>query len=346
MSYVALHAQRVQVIDSNGMPIPFVIATSGDGKCIGTTDVDGWLDVASGNTTITLSQVAYKSLTMDVASIEGGKIVLEDASYDLPEVVVRPKELIYGQTYFRLCYIDDDGPVYYRGGVIDNTYDVAKKKVSAKTNHISKAKFGLLRFVVDRFAGNFDHFSRLPEVPYYKKLLKMRDEGEITITDAGNGRQVIADDVSTLGYIYWDVKERTRTVSFDMSRYNKHQREAQKRAKAEKKGKSYEADTTISDSGTIYQVYRTDSVGNSRVDDFVMSQYTQEGVHRRQKTNYIIQLQSFATDYAYIDKKEYKQLRKANINELRQFEKNNRIPPLAPNILEQINKLFENDLSQ
>lgn len=109
LSYVALHAQRVQVIDSNGVPIPFVIATSGDGKCIGTTDVDGWLDAASGNTTITLSQVAYKSLTMDVASIEGGKIVLEDASYDLPEVVVRPKELIYGQTYFRLCYIDDNG---------------------------------------------------------------------------------------------------------------------------------------------------------------------------------------------------------------------------------------------
>lgn len=109
LSYVALHAQRVQVIDSNGVPIPFVIATSTDGKCIGTTDVDGWLAVASGNTTITLSQVAYKSLTMDVASIEGGKIVLEDASYDLPEVVVRPKELIYGQTYFRLCYIDDNG---------------------------------------------------------------------------------------------------------------------------------------------------------------------------------------------------------------------------------------------
>lgn len=35
-----------------------------------------------------------------------------------------------------------------------------------------------------------------------------------------------------------------------------------------------------------------------------------------------------------------------NINELRQFEKNNKIPPLAPNILEKINKLFENDLSQ
>ena len=35
-----------------------------------------------------------------------------------------------------------------------------------------------------------------------------------------------------------------------------------------------------------------------------------------------------------------------NINELRQFEKINNIPPLAPNILEKINKLFENDLSQ
>lgn len=351
-SIVAVNAQqRVQVMDMGGVPIPFVTVTTPEGKFVGLTDIDGWLDVASGNTTITLSQVAYKPLTVEVASIKEGKITLEEETYDLPEVVVKPKELIYGRTYFRLTYTDDDGPVYYRAGVIDNTYDRTKKKVDAKTSHISKAEIGLIRFLIDRLSGKFDRFSRLPQVSYYQKILQMRDEGEITLTDAGNGRQVIADDVSPLGYIDWNAEDCTRTVSFDMFRYLKHIKDAKKRAKAEKKGKAYEADSTLIIDGTIYQVYRTDSVGNSRVDDFVMSQYTQKGLHRHQGTNYVIQVQSFATDYAYIDKKEYKQLRKdnkveMNINELRQFEKNNKIPPLAPNIREQIDKLFVKELGQ
>ncbi len=35
-----------------------------------------------------------------------------------------------------------------------------------------------------------------------------------------------------------------------------------------------------------------------------------------------------------------------NIQELRLFEKNNDIPPLAPNIKEQIDKLFVKELSE
>ncbi len=77
-----------------------------------------------------------------------------------------------------------------------------------------------------------------------------------------------------------------------------------------------------------------------------MSQLTNIGRHRHSGIEYLIQVQSFATDFAYIDKKDYKQLRQdnkveMNIEELRRFEENNNIPPLAPNIKEQINKLFE-----
>ena len=79
-----------------------------------------------------------------------------------------------------------------------------------------------------------------------------------------------------------------------------------------------------------------------------MSQLTVIGRHRHSGTEYLIQVQSYATDYAYIDKKEYKQQRKdnqveMNIDELRRFEKVNKIPPLAPNIQEQINKFIDKD---
>ena len=139
-------------------------------------------------------------------------------------------------------------------------------------------------------------------------------------------------------------------MSFNSSTYRNHIENKEKQEKAAKKGKTFVPDTIKQQrtSTTIYQVYRTDSVGNSRTDDFVMSQLTVIGRHRYSGTEYLIQVQSYATDYAYIDKKEYKQQRKdnevdMNIDELRRFEKVNKIPPLAPNIQEQINKFINKD---
>lgn len=141
-------------------------------------------------------------------------------------------------------------------------------------------------------------------------------------------------------------------MSYDVSTFNNH-RENKKKEEAAKKGKTFVPDTVKQQrfKVTFYQVYRTDSIGNSTTDDFLMSQLTNIGRHRHSGIEYLIQVQSFATDFAYVDKKEYKQMRKENkvemnIQELRQFEKNNKIPPLAPNIQEQIDKLFEKELKQ
>ena len=125
---IPLHAQRIQVVDGDGMPIPFVTVTTNEGKYIASTDIDGWIESVGENTTIHLSQVVYKPLTIAVDDIKDGRITLDEAGYDLPEVVVKPKDLLYCQTYFRDVYIDDDGPIYSRAGVIDNAYDIAKKR--------------------------------------------------------------------------------------------------------------------------------------------------------------------------------------------------------------------------
>ena len=201
-------------------------------------------------------------------------------------------------------------------------------------------------------SGRYDRYTKLPEESYYNKLCKLQQQGTITITDAGDGRQIIADSLSQLGYIYWDKKERTRTVSFDASTYINHRENKEKEEEAAKKGKTFVPDTVKQQRHkvTLYQVYRTDSIGNSTTDDFIMSQLTNIGRHRHSDKEYIIQVQAFATDYAYIDKKDYKQMRndnkvEMNILELRQFEKNNKIPPLASNIQEQIDKLFEKELN-
>ena len=353
LSVVSLHAQRIQVIDSDGTPVPFVTVTTSEGKYITSSDLDGWIEDVGKNTVIHLAQVAYKPLTIAVADIKNGKITLEEVNYDLPEVVVKPKPYLYAQTYFRDIYIDEEGPIYYRGGVIDNTYDLDKKEVKAKKRHLSKGSSGFLRFLIDRFCGPYDEFCQLPEKPYYERLLKARDEGRLTLTDDGTGRLIIADSICQLGYIYWDREAKLRTVSFDLDKYYYHHENAKNKVKAEKKGKTFEPDTLEQQrvSRTLYQVYRTDSLGNSTPDDFVMSQFTKVGRFKHSGNVFLLQAQSYATAYSYVNKKEYNQMRKdnkveMNIQELRLFEKNNDIPPLAPNIKEQIDKLFVKELSK
>lgn len=336
LSAISISAQRIQVVDGEGMPIAFVTATTPDGKFIASSDMDGWFENLGGNTTVHLSQIAYKPLTVVVADIVDGKVMLEEASYDLPDVVVKPKGLLYCQTYYRLVYLNEDGPLYYRGGVIDNTYDIAKKKVSAKSTHLSKGRKAYWRGLFDMLSGQYDEFARLPEKSYYDIVLEAQKRGLLTLTDVGNGRQIIADSICQLGYIYWDADECTRTISFDIGKWKNH---VDNTAAEERKAR------------TIYQVYRTDYVGNSRVDDFVMSQYTSAGRHKRTGMEYILLEESFATDYAYIDKKEFRQLRNDNkvdksIEELLRFEKVNKIPPLAPNLQTAIDQLFKKDRTE
>ena len=347
---IPLHAQRIQVVDGDGMPIPFVTVTTNEGKYIASTDIDGWIESVGDNTTIHLSQVAYKPLTIAVADIKGGRITLDEAGYDLPEVVVKPKELLYCQAYFREVYIDEEGPIFYRAGNMDNSYDIAKKEVSAKTRSLSRAQSGFWKALYNSTSGRHDKTLRLPSESYYDKIRRWQQEGLVTLTDAGDGRQIIADSICQLGYIHWDAEQSIRTVSINLSAFAYHLKNKEEREKAAKKGKTFVPDTVKQQrrTETLYQVYRTDSVGNSRIDDFVMTQYTIIGRKSYSNLEYLIQLQSFATDYAYVDKKEYKQLRKdnkvvMNIDELRRFEKVNKIPPLAPNIQEQINKFIDKD---
>ena len=105
LSAISINAQRIQVIDGEGLPIAFVTATTPDGKFIASSDMDGWFENLGGNATVHLSQIAYKPLTVVMADIVDGKIMLEEASYDLPDVVVKPKDLLYCQTYYRLVYL-------------------------------------------------------------------------------------------------------------------------------------------------------------------------------------------------------------------------------------------------
>ncbi len=353
VSALLMQAQRLQVIDSDGNPIAYVCVTNERGALVGSTDTEGWLEDAKGNAVLNLSHIAFEDMTIRLADVVNGRVVMKDVDFNLPDIEVKPKELAYVQTYYRLIYFDDDGPIYYRGGVIDNAYEFAKEKTQSKTRSLSRGENGLIRFLISTLVGRYiDKLGQIQKESTYQRLLRYQTEGKLSIVEDVPGRQIVSDTVSVLGYIDTDTIARQRTTSFNMWAYNDHVKATKEAAKAaakgtqpkEKKDKSMTEDL-------YYEVYRIDSEGRSRIDDFVMRQLQVIGQHESNGNQFMILLQAYTTDRDYVDKKEYKQLRKDNkvdmeIRELKQFEQAHNIPALAPNVQMQIDKLFEKELNK
>lgn len=347
-------AQRVQVVDTDGLPIAAVCVTNENGALVGTTDNDGWLADAKGVRHLYLSHVAFKAMDVNLDTIPSLSVVMQDADFQLSEVVVKPKELLYVQTYFRCVYVSDEGPIYFRSGVVDNTYDLAKKKVSSKTRSVSRGRNGLYRFIISTLVGRYiDQWAQIDTLPDYKRIAKMADKGELTITHEPSGRRLVSDSISVLGYIDEDLQQGTRTTNFDrwMLRDHRDQAKEEARIKAGGKPKKEKASSTTNDKHSYYEVYNINDEGRSRIDDLVMKQALISGHFEQADEDYIILFETFTIGRDYIDKKEFKQTRKENevemdINELRRLEQNHHIPPLAPNLKAAVDELFKKELNK
>ena len=346
---VLMQAQKLQVLDTDGNPIAYVCVTNERGSLVGSTDTQGWLEDTKGNDVLVLSHIAFEDTTLRVADIVDGRVVMRDVDFNLPDIEVKPKELAYVQTYYRLIYFDEDGPIYYRGGVIDNTYEFAKEKTQSKTRSLAKGENGLIRFLISTIVGRYiDRLGQIQKESTYQKLLRYHDEGKLSIVEGTPGRQIVSDTVSVLGYIDTDTVALQRTTSFNMWAYSDHVKATKAAAKAAAKGKKPkdEKKEKYESQESYYEVYRIDREGRSRIDDFVMRQLQVIRHHKSDGKDYMILLQAYTTDRDYVDKKEYKQLRKDNkvdmeIEELKTFERAHNIPALAPDIQSQIDRLFQ-----
>lgn len=348
---IEVSAQSITVIDTDGVPVAYATATTEQGTLIGVTDVNGLLQDTKGNNVLCFSHVAYKPITVNVTDLTNGVVTMEETSYSLPDVAVRPKELLYMQTYYRITYIDDEGPLYYRAGVIDNTYEFANQKIKTKSKSISRAYTGLLKFLINTIAGHMiENRCKIQKMSTYDLVTSNKGEwAKLNITTDPNGRKVIRDSVSLLGYIDEDKKDGTRTTTFNHWLFNKHQDIAKE--KNEKKKQKKEAELAKKQEGketSYFEVYRMDEEGYSAIGDFVMMQQLTKGESSRSGHEYILILESYVTETAYIDKKEFNQTRKENdvdksYEDLLRYEKAHNIPPLPPHLKVQIDKLFEKD---
>lgn len=339
-------AQKLQFKDTEGNPVGFVNVLSHSGTVVGMSDSDGAVDITPMASSIegkpvTVTHIAFKPQTFTVGDATSVRdVILEDASFEIPEVTVTPKDYIYVQTYYRMLYMQDDTVLYYRSGLIDNTYDVKKKSLKTDSHHFSKAIYGVLKFAIDKLTGStLEGYADLPE------LNDNKGKSKFEVTEETPGRERVSYKGKLVGYNVLDLQDRQKRLSVDMDAVKRiHYEELEK----EKKLKRMDNKKNVKNN--YYRVYQTDSEGHYGVEDFMMTQWLDDYDkvnNANNKSEHIrIWIESFSTDRAYVTKQELKERKKANrremtISSMRQFEQEHNIPPYAPQIQQRLDVLFK-----
>lgn len=344
---VNVFAQKVLTVDTEGNPVAYAHVFDESGNIIGTTDMNGTLDDVKFEQAITVTHVAFKEKKVYVKGEGTVRVVLEDSDYGLGEIVVKPKEYIYVQTYYRIIYMGDDTMRYCRFGIIDNTYDVKKKTISHSHEHASKAMMGLLKTILDGVLGRIlDSMGELPTIDQSHGVFG----NNLKIIPEADNRYRLCYSDSTLGYAVNDLTDHVRRISIDYEKYRRmeKQKKADDRQRKGKKVKEEKIHKKNAKENT-YTVYQIDDEGRFGVEDFVMRQWhddydTYSSIDKKDE-HIRIWLETYATDREYVTKEELKEKKKANkvkmsYAAIQEFERKHNIPALPVKAQEEITKLF------
>ena len=136
MATISAEAQKIEVVNAEGHAIPLVSVLTQDGILIGTTNMNGELADVKGHTKVALTHVAYKPQLVTVASLQGGRVTMEDADFGLAEIVVKPKPYIVVEYYVRGFRYIGDSLRAYGAGIIPVAYDT-RNGYKPKTRNVN-----------------------------------------------------------------------------------------------------------------------------------------------------------------------------------------------------------------
>ena len=343
LSGTGLQAQKLEIVDKDGQPIPYASVMTADASLIGVTGMDGMIADIGGAKTVVISHVAYQPKTVAVGT-DGLKVTLEDADFNLPEITVTKKGYTYLQVYYRIVAISKEGVLFYRAGLVDNFYNEEKDKLETSKQHYTKAKSAAMKTGGDLIMGFIvsDKATIHPETVEERLLKKYKNLGLKIVH--GGGKKRIIDNYGTLGSIT-DQNDQRR-ITMDENLAYLHQLEAEGKTKKLDKEKKQEAkvENAVRNS---YCAYRIDDSGNYRPEDFLMEQHLYSGDYEKHGHCVFI-MDFFATDRGYYSKEGVKQAKKDNkvkmsYNWAQQFERQHGIPALAPEILSKVHSLIVGD---
>jgi len=122
---------QIQIVDyEDNSSIPFVHIITDDGKLLGTSNIEGFLDtsnfqkfVLDGNSVITIHHVSYSNLQIKFNSLlKEDTIILTPRKVLLPEVFVRKKKdepvFLAIKGYYRSYQLENGIPKYFTDGIV------------------------------------------------------------------------------------------------------------------------------------------------------------------------------------------------------------------------------------
>lgn len=335
MVAVGIKAQKITVVDNDGNGIHMVTVLSEDGNMIGVTDLGGTLLDVKGAAKVLIKHVAYKSKLVDMSALQAGKVTMEDLDYNLAEIVVKPKPLIYVETYYRVYGFANDSLRYYLAGIMPNAYDVEKKKAKYGSYMQSYGDFGISRGATITWGaraqtlkpGEIHHSGALDLV----KSGKRRDYDFVTLTEEGKGRLKVSNPEGTVGFIETDKDEIRMTI--DAAKIQMYRNKALGQDWQLKGREKAEYDYQYS------EIFNLDDDGDATIADFVMSSHHWEWNGSKGRMKFIIE--TYATEHAYIDAKDFKEKKKElkkkyvapmKLDALETYATSHGIPALTPTI--------------
>lgn len=335
-------AQKITVVDNDGNGIHLVTVLTEDGNMIGLTSLEGVIADVKGAKKVVLTHVAYKPLLVEVAKVQGGKVMMEDADYSLAEVEVVPKPYAYVETYYRAYGFINDSLRYFKAGILPNAYDVGKKKLLTGSYLNCKAEAYLTEGISITWGARVEALNA--GQVYQSGAMRLRPGGDAaaryftTLTDEGGGKQRVSYPEGTAGYIYTDEEQTMLTLDaaklqIYLDKTTGHKRIMKLR---EKKDLYYQ----------YVEVFSHDDEGNSDITDLVM--YSNHWEWNGSKGRNKLIIETYAAERGYMDKKQFKakkdELKKKYktplpLDWLEEYATSHGIPTIVPTLRKAIDRM-------
>lgn len=319
---VTVWAQKIQTVDSEGRPVAYAHVLTSGGTLLGVTDQEGVLEDVQGAKTLYITHVACKPCVVNTADIQDGRIALEDADFDLPEITVTPKDWLFVETFYRVALIQNHNELLFFGeGIYDNYIDLTTKKPWNDYKHLVKRHYAAKNVYNLLFWASFSDDCMPPLRPVLRK------DGKVKAGPYTDGRADLTAEGKKVGYAILDGGK--RRVTLDLVDYVNATGTEKKKQKAQEI-------TELNDNAKsfYYDVFRVDADGEAGLDDFVMRQWATHGIMKKDKAPVDILIMTYATDHAYVSSKEksaFKKERKAHQispDQLDSFAQSHGIPPV------------------
>lgn len=340
---MSAQAQKIEVVDADGQGIPLVSVLTEDGTYIGTTDLDGMLADVKGAKKVALTHVAYKPLLVTIVDLPsfGGtekrrRVTMEDLDYGLDEIVVKPKQYIYVETYYRAYVYRGDSLVYFKCGIMPNAYDPQNKKTEHGSLNQAMAEYApTMGFAVNwgvRIDKQKPGQVRMSGFPTDER---MKEQYLVEATAKGDGK-VYSNAEGIVGRFVSRGSQARLTLDGGRMQMYANRVKGQTKMLKRREEKEYEYKFTL--------IHNNSEDGYDHT-NFVMS--TDHWEYTDKKSHVTMVIETYATDHGYMDKDEFKDKKQEikddyksmPLERLESYATAHGVPALSSSVLQAIKKL-------